>query len=289
MAAVGVLALSGCSTEGTSEEETTQSAETTTSEASNEFAAVGDTIPADCATGDCLGQLQVTEILVGQQCKVVDEFLGAPEVPAGKKLVQISGIQEATTEKTDPATGEPLRMMADWPETWDKDGFKTSADPMAGCVDPDGYEPWGSVSAKGEKMRVYGTFLIPQDNDVLGIGKSRFDLAKAESASPSSSAPSSTAAEESKEKTLLPQGGGNAPAVSPQSQPAVAEQAPVQASIAEQSPEPVIGYTEAPGQVAPQPMEKTIASCGDATMEIGTTFFTDGTSGWTQQCANQMS
>lgn len=36
-------------------------------------------------------------------------------------------------------------------------------------------------------------------------------------------------------------------------------------------------------------MDKQVASCGDpANMETGTTFFTDGTSGWTQQCANVM-
>lgn len=31
-------------------------------------------------------------------------------------------------------------------------------------------------------------------------------------------------------------------------------------------------------------------SCGDVSLhEVGTTFFADGTSGWTQQCADQMS
>lgn len=36
-------------------------------------------------------------------------------------------------------------------------------------------------------------------------------------------------------------------------------------------------------------LDKQVASCGDpGTMESGTTFFTDGTSGWTQQCANVM-
>ncbi|OHF36130.1 hypothetical protein [Corynebacterium sp. HMSC074A01] len=51
----------------------------------------------------------------------------------------------------------------------------------------------------------------------------------------------------------------------------------------------MIGFTGAPGQEAPQVMEKQIASCGDPSIhETGTTFFTDGTSGWTQQCASQM-
>lgn len=53
--------------------------------------------------------------------------------------------------------------------------------------------------------------------------------------------------------------------------------------------EEVLGFTEAPGVADPTPMNKTIASCGDSSLhETGTTFFTDGTSGWTQQCADQM-
>ncbi|EEB62886.1 hypothetical protein [Corynebacterium amycolatum] len=48
-------------------------------------------------------------------------------------------------------------------------------------------------------------------------------------------------------------------------------------------------YTEAPGQAEPSEINKTVASCGDPALhETGTTFFTDGSSGWTQQCASQM-
>lgn len=51
----------------------------------------------------------------------------------------------------------------------------------------------------------------------------------------------------------------------------------------------VAGYTEAPGQVDPHCLDKAIASCGDANLhQQGTTFFTDGTSAWTAQCAAQM-
>lgn len=56
-----------------------------------------------------------------------------------------------------------------------------------------------------------------------------------------------------------------------------------------QEKDPVIGYTEAPGETSPTPMNKTISTCGDPLLhERGTTFFTDGTSGWTQQCSNEM-
>lgn len=51
----------------------------------------------------------------------------------------------------------------------------------------------------------------------------------------------------------------------------------------------VIGYTGAPGFDHPHLLNKTISSCGSPQLhETGTTFFTDGTSGWTQHCATQM-
>lgn len=51
----------------------------------------------------------------------------------------------------------------------------------------------------------------------------------------------------------------------------------------------VIGYTGAPGQDNPRLLNKAISSCGDPQLhQTGTTFFTDGTSGWTQHCATQM-
>lgn len=65
--------------------------------------------------------------------------------------------------------------------------------------------------------------------------------------------------------------------------------APELTPTVEETSEQVMGYTEAPGQTAPTPMEKVIDYCGDPSIhETGTTFFTDGTSGWTQQCADEM-
>lgn len=80
---------------------------------------------------------------------------------------------------------------------------------------------------------------------------------------------------------------------------APAEQVPEPEAPAEQAPEseipapavedPVIGFTGAPGVDQPRVLDKEIASCGDSSIhEIGTTFFTDGTSGWTETCAAQM-
>ena len=174
--ATSLLALVGCGSSDDVSTEASSSEGTTASEAEQEFATVGDTIEMDCMNGECLGEFTVEEITLGEECKVVDEFLGAPEIPEGKQLLQISGVQTMTSDAKDPATGEPLRMMATWPNVWDADDFKNSADPLVGCVDPDGYEMYGTTSGKGEKMRVYGTFLVPEGSTVLGLDKTRFDL-----------------------------------------------------------------------------------------------------------------
>ena len=57
----------------------------------------------------------------------------------------------------------------------------------------------------------------------------------------------------------------------------------------DQASEPVMGMTEAPGAAQPTEMNKTIQSCGEVGLhETGTTFFTDGSTGWTEQCSSTM-
>lgn len=64
---------------------------------------------------------------------------------------------------------------------------------------------------------------------------------------------------------------------------------PEEPAVVDTYSEPVFGMTEAPGIATPSLMNKVIQSCGDTSMhETGTTFFTDGSTGWTQQCADQM-
>ena len=71
------------------------------------------------------------------------------------------------------------------------------------------------------------------------------------------------------------------PSAEPTEQPAVTQ--------TQTQADGVIGYTGAPGFDHPHLLNKTISSCGNPQLhETGTTFFTDGTSGWTQHCAAQM-
>lgn len=62
--------------------------------------------------------------------------------------------------------------------------------------------------------------------------------------------------------------------------------APAKAPVADQCG--AVGFTGAPGHESPHCLGKQIASCGTSDHQAGTTFFTDGTSGWTQTCQDQM-
>ena len=75
--------------------------------------------------------------------------------------------------------------------------------------------------------------------------------------------------------------------------PSIEEQQRMATEMFFESPEhaepPVIGMTEAPGAAQPTIINKTIERCGEVGVhETGSTFFTDGTTGWTEQCASSM-
>ncbi|MCG7296696.1 hypothetical protein MHJ86_07475 [Corynebacterium afermentans] len=178
--------------------------------------------------------------------------------PEGMQLVQISGVLTAVEEIKDE-TGAEIGASQENPVVWNSEQFKSTTEWGGGCDVPQGYEQWGITPAKmGEKVRGYGAFLITDDAQVPGIANSKFDfkeIAPAPEESTSSGASSATASPA--------EAAEQAPEVEPETPayeaPAEAE-APIQApASAPQEAEPVIGYTEAPGQVEPQVMEKQIA------------------------------
>ncbi|SNV77922.1 Uncharacterised protein [Corynebacterium imitans] len=247
LGAACVLALAGCSGAGTGSGEA-ESTTVTSITAVPEFAAVGDTVPVVCDGGECEGSLEVEEVLLGGQCAAG----GEADVAEGETLVQVRGVLSASD-------GE---VYLDTPVVWDKESFKNTGKPADACERPSGYEPWPTGASAGEKVRVYGAFVVPEAAVMLGIADAKFDLAKVGAAETSVAAPAT--------------------------QPSVVTEQTIPEAPTEEA-EPVIGFTGAPGQEAPQVMDKQIASCGDPSIhETGTTFFTDGTSGWTQQCASQM-
>lgn len=252
---VGALLLAECSNSAVTADFASETQETSTESQQPEFAKVGDTVPVDCVGSKCFGEFKVEEILLGQECKAP---LVAEEIPKDMQLVQVSGILTATDKVTDDQGGE-IGVTPDPVEAWDAENFKTTGEFAAGCDAPQDYELWASVRAMtGEKVRMYGAFLITEDAKVLGIGNGKFDLGEID------------VAPESSTSEKAPESAQPAPSSARDEYPTAPTQ-PVE--------EPVIGYTEAPGQEDPHVMDKQIAYCGDPSIhETGTTFFTDGTS-----------
>lgn len=273
--------LAGCSTSSEDDGAPASEQPTQTTEAEKTLAQVGDTIPVDCQGNRCAGELEIEEIQLGGDCKtrLFDEA-----IPEGMQLVQITGVLTATEEIKD-GTGAEIGVRQEVPEAWDSQQFKSTAEWGGDCGVPQGYEQWGVTPAKmEEKVRSYGTFLITDDAQLLGIANSKFDL---NNIAPASEEPTSSVASSASPAKAVQQPTAVEQEASVYEAPA---EAPVQAvKPAPQETEPVVGYTEAPGQVQPHVMEKQIASCGDPSIhQTGTTFFTDGTSGWTENCAAQM-
>ncbi|WP_267208166.1 MULTISPECIES: hypothetical protein [Corynebacterium] len=260
LGAACVLVLSGCSGSGAGPGEAESTTVTSTTSVP-EFAAVGDTLPVGCDGGECQGSLEVEEILLGGQCVAG----GEADVAEGETLVQVRGVLSA----------EDGEVRLDAPVVWDKENFKNTGKPVDACEKPSGYEPWSTDASAEEKVRVYGAFAVPEAAVTLGIEGAKFDLAEVEKGGATHASPATQVTESAD----APASEASATVVTEQTLP------PAEAEPAE----PVIGFTEAPGNEAPHVMDKQIASCGDPSIhETGTTFFTDGTSGWTQQCASQM-
>lgn len=110
--------------------------------------------------------------------------------------------------------------------------------------------------------------------------------------------PESTSVIQMKEHELIatidvakPSGHKSKPGPNPSTNPAPAAPA---TSTAPAAPAPQenrpVGTLKTPGLEDPHPLDKSISSCAtDYTLyQRGTTFFTDGTSGWTEECAAAM-
>ena len=271
LGAACVLALSGCSgaEAGSGEPESTTVTSTTAVPA---FASVGDTVPVACGDGECQGAFEVQELSLIDACVAG----GHATVPEGQKLVQVRGVLTAGGSVDD-------EIHLDTPVAWDGENFKNTGERADECERPTGYEPWTTGAAADEKVRVYGAYLVPEAAVTLGIADAKFDLAKVGQGS-ASAAPAEASAGSGEVSTA---DATDAPASQAPGTVVTEQTLPPAAPAAEA--EPVIGFTEAPGNEAPHVMDKQIASCGDPSIhQTGTTFFTDGTSGWTQQCASQM-
>lgn len=262
--AVLALAAGACSSTNT----TALPSPHNTSEASDTnlpTAEVGDTLATECmSTNPCSASFTITDITASDTC--VGRFDnygdGIDQLDEGKMYVSMAGEFEVDY------SNNGWTMMHD-PKFIDGEGF-TITGSSGFCHSDEPYSSWSTTVDEGQKARVFGAWIVPDDATHLLLMDHQIDIPEVEDAAPS---PEPTVPATSAEVPAPP-----TPKDAPASEPTV--EAPAAS--------PPVGFTGAPNG-APQPLEgKTIDYCfEDMTMyEPGTTMFTDGTTGFTLECAN---
>lgn len=231
---------------------------------------IGKVHGTDCvAPGDCSITFKVSELTRVSSCT---DSLG--QITNGN-LIHVNGTISSKTE-----TRNPNFIIDTWPvfaqwSTVGADGIDMPIEISYSCLPETGNRGTWKQEIRPGDTRAFNQYMeIPEGAETLRItdqlnGGGRWEFSiPAESDGPrqSDSAPEPTIQKD---------------APSALSMPPVEHPAP--------APAPVVGITGAPSVETVRQLDKSIASCGDPRIhQTGTTFFTDGTSGWTENCASQM-
>jgi hypothetical protein len=292
LVAVSVLALTACGSDPQTEEttEVTTAAESaTTSESTTEEVnadrkiGLNEPLAISCGGGsdeDCM-TVTFTELNASASC---------PEASSLESRFVSLSIEWEMPEDADPDFTSPFRSSP-WAAVTEDDrrttvlsevychGGYTESDLLA--VSP-GYSATGVAYLPVPDNTREIHFAVARDEFVI----LPLDLADAADTAEEPGAPEPhQPGDQAPVATAQPSAPVQAP-IAPQPTPAPAPP-PAEAPAAPSSP--VLGFTGAPGADSVRELDKSIASCGDPSMhQTGTTFFTDGTSGWTQHCSDQM-
>lgn len=279
------LLLSACSssegeTNPVTEDTAAASSETpdsmTTTEAGNAVEGViGKQHGLDCVTpGDCSVLFTVESLETLDTCEgsVFDTK------PEGTNLVKATVLLETAPSGTDFNAGE-FPLWSDW-SVLTSDGVNQSMPASMWCTLQDGEFHWNQPVHVGDTERRVHIMDAPEGATEIRLTDTLSESRWAFPA-PAVAVEDAVAAHNDVDHTPTPE----AAAPAPQPQAPVEAPAPIQPP----TPAPVVGFTGAPSVETPRVLDKQIASCGDPMMhQTGTTFFTDGTSGWTETCSSQM-
>lgn len=229
----------------------------------------------DCsAVDECSLNFTVEELEVIDQCD--DYVMSSEDRLEGTHLVKATVLVETTDLGTGYAAGE-FPIWADW-SALTEDGTNVPLSSSAWCYN-DNSQQWQEQLHLGDTERRVHYMDVPDGATKIRLTETltsaRWEFPAPEAAGEESSpTPNSDHAA--------------APAPQPQAA-AITSAAPAPAPTPAPGSAPVVGFTGAPSVETPRVLDKQIASCGDPTIhQTGTTFFTDGTSGWTETCSSQM-
>ncbi|MFV8395325.1 hypothetical protein [Corynebacterium hindlerae] len=194
-----------------------------------------------------------------------DEGISTKKLEENQQFVNIVAVVE-NLKLQDPLS-KTIGMGLRLPTVITADGFTVDSEFAESCKDyrKGNEQMWGAVVHEGDKQRQSDVFVIPKDLKELRIENVKIDL--------------SEAVRREVEST---------PVATAQTQfqlPAAEAPSPSQTAPQQLRTDPVIGFTGAPTG-APTEINKTISYCMEGPeYQPGTTMFTDGTTGWTTQCA----
>lgn len=288
------LLLSSCSQPETPKVDTASDESTSSSEAPT--AKMGDLtegVPGqvgfqhgiDCIeVDDCSVFFTVEELTQLKECD------GYPLEASPEDTDLIKATVRVTTKESQDKNFVPgdFPVWADWSALLN-DGVNKSLATSDSCANED-TEPWGRPLKTGDTEIRTHYMDVPKDAIALRLTDSRngarweFDLAT-ELDKATSTADTPAEAEQENAQVQQPAAAEPLPQETPLPQP------PVQETPVEEIPSapPVRGFTGAPSVSEIEELDKTISHCGDPSIhQTGTTFFTDGSTGWTENCSAQM-
>lgn len=169
------LLLAGCSDATTttdltpSDSSTETTTETTTARAEPSLAEIGDPIPVTCYWDDCIGEVTITDITVGEECRygVSDYGEGYNDDTEGREILQLWG-EFSLTKGRVGNNGEELNASVEDPSSViDAEGFIQTPQSYQCKSADDGHEYWDKPLDPGQKTRIYGAFSVPAGSTAI--------------------------------------------------------------------------------------------------------------------------
>lgn len=197
------------------------------------------------------------------------------EQPSGTHLVKATVLLETKPSDSDYRPGE-FPIWSDW-SALDKEGINQELPQSSWCSPSTREQAWRETMQVGDTERRVHIMDVPDGASKIRLTET-LNGARWEFPAPDASAT----------RASLDEVG---PAQEPGPTPNFAHTPAPVAPAPRPTPEaaPVVVFTGAPGVEAPRVLDKQVSHCGDPQIhQTGTTFFTDGTSGWTEVCSNQM-
>lgn len=288
------LLLAGCVSGDEGEDENATSTSTATGKTRGEAPEEGSAELADLSEGvegeigfrhgmDCI---EVSDCSINFTVESLDrmetcEGSAFDDMPEGTHLVKATVLLETKPSATEYRPGE-FPIWTDW-SALDEDGVNQDLPASSWCSLPVGEHHWRDTLQTGDTERRVHIMDVPDGATKIRLTET---LHGARWEFPAPDASNTEAGEGASPAALAP---AQAPSPTPNATYAPAPVAPAPLPVPAPAAAPVVGFTGDPGVETPRILDKQISHCGDPLMhQTGTTFFTDGTSGWTVACSSQM-